>query len=127
MRLATAVLAGSLLLAACGDEAPPPSDAELGAAIWQHAEAAGAVSRYEGCLRRVAAETRPSSDLGLERLDAVLAACKAEEGALVGEVERIWSAETREQLDGRVRGIRTEALRIVKDVPYVPPVVVVPR
>ena len=114
-----------LSLAACGGDQPRPSDAELGSQTWQHAETGARVRPYEDCLRRVARETRALSSLGLERIDTVLAGCLTEEQALVAAVEGVWSEESREQLDGRIRGIRIEALRVIKETPYLPPSVVV--
>ena len=114
-----------LTLAGCGGE-PRPSDAELGSQIWQHAETEAEVRQYGDCLKRQASETKPTSDLALERIEAVLAGCASEEKGLVTEVERVWSSESREELDGRVRGIRLEALRIIKETPYVPGSAVVP-
>ena len=125
MRSKLAGFVAVLMLAGCNDE-PRPSDAELGSQIWQHAETAAEVRLYGDCLKRQAGETRPTSDLALERIEAVLAGCASEEKGLVTEVERVWSGESREELDGRVRGIRLEALRIIKETPYVPGSAVVP-
>jgi hypothetical protein len=118
-------LAVVLTLAGCGGE-PRPSDAELGAQIWQHPETAAEVRVHTDCLTRTASATRPTSDLGLERIEAVLAGCAAEESALIREVERVWGNESRTELDGRTRGIAIEALRIIKETPYVPARSVVP-
>jgi hypothetical protein len=67
-----------------------------------------------------------STDLGLERLAAVRAACATEERALIAAVERTWNDETREELDGRIHGIQIMALEIIKATPYVPPIAAMP-
>ena len=116
----------TLGLVACGEAQPPSSEAELGVQVWKSSETGAEVRAYEDCLHREAEATRPESDLGLERIDAVLASCKAEEDALSSAVETVWRADDPEQLNGRMRGVRIEALRVIRDSPYIPPIAIAP-
>ena len=126
LRFVITGLLSVVALGGCGDAEPPrPSDAQLGAQMWDGFEVGAAVRPYDDCLHQLAENTRPQSDLGLERIETVLAGCVAQERTLIAAVERTWSKETQEELDGRIRGIRIVALQVIKDTPYVPPVAVV--
>ena len=109
-------------LTACGEAAPPLTDAQFAAQVLSNPGTSAAASAYYDCVTAKAATTPNGREaLDLRRIDSVLEQCRPQEEALEKDLARAWAQPGDAGAnEGRRRGIKGEAIRLVRANPYVP-------
>ena len=115
-------------VAACSGE-KPKSDYALAVETIKHADTKAVTAAFFRCLTDVAPKTPNGNDaLDLDRIDRVIKACGSEEEAMKAQVNATWEQRSSpREMERRFNGLKEEAWKLIRENPYEPPSVSIPR